>query len=331
MKNSFWRSQETGFTKRREDNMAEKKTTILKKRIKTEKGLWNPLCYDCVSAKIFDKAGADLIAVSGYGISMSLLGLPDMGFISLTELAMVTRYVVDSVDAPVIADADTGFGNALNVLRTTREIIKTGAAAMLLEDQLAPKRCGHMAGKQVIPVGEAVGKYRAAVEVRNELDPDFIIVARTDARGALGGGLEEAISRANAYLEAGADVAFVEGLLSEDEIADAVRRVNGPIVYNMIGISPIIPIPRLIELGVSIIGFGNAQWAATKAMWDYAQDLKKRGMEAQMDYLRGMKGHPLEEFHDFAGFPQMKAMEEKFLPKDEVEQKYKGTLGYNPL
>ena len=104
--------------------MTEKKTTKLKKRIKTEKGLWNPLCYDCVSAKIFDKAGADLIAVSGYGISMSLLGLPDMGFISLPELAMVTRYVVNAVDAPVIADADTGFGNALNVLRTTREIIR---------------------------------------------------------------------------------------------------------------------------------------------------------------------------------------------------------------
>jgi 2-methylisocitrate lyase-like PEP mutase family enzyme len=311
--------------------MPEKKTTKFKKRIQTEKGLWNPLCYDCVSAKIFDKAGADLIAVSGYGISMSLLGLPDMGFISLTELAMITRYIVNSVEAPVIADADTGFGNALNVLRTTREIIGTGAAAMLLEDQLAPKRCGHMAGKQVIPVGEALGKYRAAVEIRNELDPDFVIVARTDARGALGGSLEEAISRANAYLEVGADVAFVEGLVSEDEIAEAVRRVNGPIVYNMIGISPIIPIPRLIEIGVSIIGFGNAQWAATKAMWDYAHDLKSRGMEAQMDYIRSVKGHPLEEFHDFAGFPGMKALEEKFLPKEEVDQKYRETLGYKPM
>ena len=311
--------------------MTEKKTTLLKKRIKTEKGLWNPLCYDCVSARIFDRAGADLIAVSGYGISMSLLGLPDMGFVSLPELTMITRHVVNAVNAPVIADADTGFGNALNVLRTTREIIGTGAAAMLLEDQLAPKRCGHMAGKQVIPIGEAIGKYRAAVEVRNELDPDFIIVARTDARGALGGSLEEAINRANAYLDVGADVAFVEGLISEEEIGETAERVNGPIVYNMIGISPIIPIPRLIDLGVCIIGFGNAQWAATKAMWDYAHDLKNRGMDAQIDYLRGMKGHPLEEFHDFAGFPEMKALEEKFLPKEEVEQKYRDTLGYKPL
>ncbi|HEX2967069.1 MAG TPA: isocitrate lyase/PEP mutase family protein [Syntrophorhabdaceae bacterium] len=311
--------------------MGEKKSTIFKRRIRNEKGLWNPLCYDCVSARIFDKAGADLIAVSGYGISMSLLGLPDMGFVSLPELSMVTSHVVNCVDAPVIADADTGFGNALNVLRTTREIIGTGAAAMLLEDQLAPKRCGHMAGKQVIPVAEALGKYKAAVDVRNELDPDFVIVARTDARGAVGGSLEEAIDRANAYLDVGADVAFVEGLISEEEIAVTVQRVKGPIVYNMIGISPIIPVPRLIEIGVSIIGFGNAQWAATKAMWDYAHDLKKRGMEAQMEYVRSVQGHPLEEFHDFAGFPQMKKLEEKYLPKEEVDEKYRDTLGYKPL
>jgi 2-methylisocitrate lyase-like PEP mutase family enzyme len=310
--------------------MREKKTTRLRKRIETEKGLWNPLCYDCVSARIFDRAGADLIAVSGYGISMGLLGLPDMGFVSLPELAMMTRFIANSVETPVIADADTGFGNALNVLRTTREIMQTGAAAMLIEDQLAPKRCGHMAGKQIIPVEEAVGKYRAAVDVRNEIDPDFVIVARTDARGALGGSLDEAIRRANAYLETGADVAFVEGLISVEEIRRAVQEVKGPVVYNMIGISPIIPIPLLKEIGVSIIGFGNAQWAATRAMWDYAHDLKARGTDAQVEYLNGMKGHPLEEFHDFAGFPAMKAREEQYLPSEEVMRKYEGTLGYKP-
>ena len=188
-----------------------------------------------------------------------------------------------------------------------------------------------MAGKQVIPLEEALGKYRAAIEVRNELDPDFIIVARTDARGALGGSMEDAIERANAYIGAGADVAFVEGLLSEEEIRRVVKEVKGPILYNMIGISPIIPLPVLNDIGVSIVSLGNAQWAATRAMWDYAHDLKKRGVEAQIEYLQAMKGHPLEEFHDFAGFPAMKAMEEKFLPKEEVEQKYEGTLGYKPV
>jgi 2-methylisocitrate lyase-like PEP mutase family enzyme len=310
--------------------MGKKKTTLLRRRIDTEKGLWNPLCYDCVSARIFEKAGADLIAISGYGISLSLLGLPDMGFISLPELAMMTRFIANSVNTPVIADADTGFGNALNVLRTTRELIQAGAAAMLIEDQLAPKRCGHVAGKQIIPMEEAVGKYLAAVEVRDELDPDFIIVARTDARGALGGSLEEAIRRANAYIQAGANVAFVEGIPSKEELRRVVRGVNGPVLYNMIGISPIIPFSELKEIGVSIIGFGNAQWASTKAMWDYAHDIKKRGVKAQIEFLERMKGHPLEEFHVFAGFPEMKAKEERFLPKEEIEQKYQGTLGYKP-
>ena len=312
--------------------MAQKKTTLLRRRIEKEKGLWNPLCFDCVSAKIFEKAGADLIAISGFGISMSLLGLPDMGFISLPELAMVTRFIANSVETPVIADGDTGFGNALGVLRTTREIIQAGAAAMLIEDQLAPKRCGHIAGKQVIPLEEAVGKYRAAVEVRNELDPDFVIVARTDARGAVGGSIEEAIVRANAYIEAGADVAFLEAIPSKEELRRVVREVKGPVLYNMVGISPIIPFSELKEMGVSIIGFGIAQLAAASAMWDYAHNLKKLGTEAQIEFLRRMKGHPMEmeAFNVFAGFSKMKAMEEKFLPKEEVERKYQSTLGFKP-
>lgn len=310
--------------------MAVRKTTLLRKRINSEKGLWNPLCYDCLSARIFDKAGADVIAISGYGISISLLGLPDMGFISLPELTMVTRFVANSINTPVIADADTGFGNALNVIRTTRELIHAGAAAMLIEDQLAPKRCGHVAGKQIIPLEEAVGKYRAAADVRDEMDPDFIIIARTDARGALGGSLHEAITRVNSYIEAGADVAFVEGIPSKDELRRVVEDVKGPVLYNMIGISPIIPFPELKEIGVSIIGFGMAHWAATRSIWDYAHDLKKRGVEAQIQFLDGMKGHPLEDDHAFAGFPEMKAMEERYLPKEEVEKKYQDTLGYKP-
>lgn len=310
--------------------MAKKKTTLLRRRIETEKGLWNPLSHDCVSARILEKAGADIIGVSGYGISVSLLGLPDMGFISLPELAMVTRFIANSVETPLLVDADTGFGNALNVLRTTREIIQAGAAAMFIEDQLAPKRCGHVAGKQVIPLEEAVGKYRAALEVRNELDPDFVIVARTDARGAVGGSLEEAIRRANAYIEAGVDVAFVEGIPSKEELRRVVKEVEGPVLYNMIGISPVIPLPELKEMGVSIVAFGGPHLVGVRAMWDYAQDIKKRGVAAQVEFMERMKGHPLEDWHAFAGFTKMKAMEEKFLPKEEVEQKYQSTLGYKP-
>jgi 2-methylisocitrate lyase-like PEP mutase family enzyme len=308
----------------------KKKSTLLRERIENEKGLWNPCCYDCLSARIFDTAGADVIAISGYGISQSLLGLPDMGFISLPELTMVTRNVVDVIDTPVLADADTGFGNALNVIRTTRELIRAGAAAMLIEDQLAPKRCGHVAGKQVVPMEEAVGKYRAAADVRKELDPDFVLVARTDARGAAGGGLEDAITRANAYLKVGADVAFVEGIPTQEELAYVVDAVKGPVLYNMIGISPILPLADLKRIGVSIIGFGMAHMASNRALWDYAHSLKSEGAEAQIKFLNSMKGHPLEDDHAFAGFPQMRRMEENYLPDEEVQKKYKGSLGYTP-
>lgn len=308
----------------------KKKSTLLRQRIENEKGLWNPCCYDCLSARIFDAAGADVIAISGYGISQSLLGLPDMGFISLPELTMVTRNVANVIDTPVLADADTGFGNALNVIRTTREMIRAGAAAMLIEDQLAPKRCGHVAGKQVVPMEEAVGKYRAAADVRKELDPDFVLVARTDARGAAGGGLEDAITRANAYLKAGADVAFVEGIPTQEELVYVVDAVKGPVLYNMIGISPILPLEDLKRIGVSIIGFGMAHMAANRGLWDYAHSLKSGGAEAQIKFLNGMKGHPLEDDHAFAGFPQMRTMEEKYLPDEEVQKKYEGSLGYIP-
>lgn len=310
--------------------MLEKKTTVLRRLIEKKKVTLQPLCYDCISARIFEKAGFEVIAISGYGLSTSLLGMPDMGFISLPELAMMARFVANSVDIPVIADADTGFGNAINVLYTTKYLIQSGVAAMLIEDQLAPKRCGHVAGKQVIPIEEAVGKYMAASDVRKELDPDFVIIGRTDARGAVGGSIDEAIKRANAYIEAGADVAFVEALTSEEELSRVVKEVKAPILYNMVGISPIIPFTRLQEIGVSIVVFGVAQFAAASAMWDYAHDLKKRGIEAQIEFSERMKGHPLEEFHAFSGFPEMRKMEEKYLPKEEVILKYQTTLGYKP-
>ncbi len=310
--------------------MAEKKTTLLRRRIETEKGLWNPLCYDCISARIFEKAGADIIAISGYSVSLSLLGLPDMGFISLPEIALITKFVAHAVEIPVLADGDTGFGNALGVLRTTKELIQAGAAAMLIEDQLAPKRCGHVAGKQVIPMEEAIGKYQAAVDARNELDPDFVIVARTDARGASGGSIDEAIRRANAYLEAGADVAFVEGIPTEQELRRVASEVKGPVLYNMVGISPVLPMEVLKEIGVSIVALGVAPWAAARAMWDYAHDLKQRGAAAQNEFMESVKGGFLEEFHNFAGIPEMLRLEEKYLPPEEVLRKYVGTLGFRP-
>ncbi len=207
-----------------------------------------PGVYNAITAKIAESAGFEAVGVSGYGVSASLIGQPDIGLTTCSEIVMVSGYVVDAVNVPVIADADTGFGNAINTMRTTEQFIKAGVAGIHIEDQVAPKRCGHVAGKEIIPLEEAVGKYRAAVKVRNELDPDFILIARTDARGVAGGSVDEVIRRANAYVEAGVDVIFPEGLLDAAEIGRVCRAVKAPVLYNRTGISANLSLDELKEL-----------------------------------------------------------------------------------
>src|SRR6266852_7722380 len=163
-------------------------------------GVFNAQC-----AKIAETAGFRGIGGSGYSLSATLLGQPDVGLTTMREVVQFTGYICDAGKIPVLADADTGFGNAINVMRTTEQLIKAGVGGLFIEDQVAPKRCGHVAGKEIISLEEAVGKYRAAVKVRDELDPDFILIARTDARGVAGGSVDEVIRRANAYVEAGVD------------------------------------------------------------------------------------------------------------------------------
>src|SRR5712692_4265092 len=193
--------------------------------------------------------------MTGYGTSLALLGMPDAGLATMTEMHLNARYIANAVGVPVIADADDGYGNAINVIRTVREYIQTGVAGIHIEDQVTPKRCGHVAGKQVISLDEAVGKYRAAASVRRELDPDFVLIARTDARGARGDTLDEAIRRANAYLDAGADMAFVEGPTSIDEVQRVCREVKGPIFYNQTGVSPRLAREQMQDFGIAITIF----------------------------------------------------------------------------
>ena len=210
--------------------------------------------------------------MTGYGTSLSLLGMPDAGLATMTEMHLNARYIAGAVSVPVIADADNGYGNAINVIRTVREYVGTGVAGIHIEDQAIPKRCGHVAGRQVIPIEEAVGKYRAAAQARDEADPDFVLIARTDARGAHGGSLDEAIRRANAYLEAGADMAFVEGPTSVDEVRRICREVKGPIFYNQTGVSPRLSQAQMQELGIAIaILPGAALRATVKAVYDLAR------------------------------------------------------------
>jgi 2-methylisocitrate lyase-like PEP mutase family enzyme len=211
-----------------------------------------------------------------------------------------------------------------------REYIQTGVAGIHIEDQAIPKRCGHVAGRRVIPIEEAVGKYRAAAAVRRDLDPDFVLIARTDARGAHGGSLDEAIRRANAYLEAGADLAFVEGPTSLDEVRRVCREVRGRVFYNQTGVSPRLTPAQMKELGVAVTILPGAMMrVALQAMWDFAAGLRAEGPAAEARFFEAFKGHPVGDLHTFAGFDQIRAWEAEYLPAEELE-KYEGSVGHQP-
>ena len=293
--------------------------------------LVKPGAYNALSAKIIEDAGFQCCGISGYAVSVTLLGKPDVGLITSNELSMITRYVTSVVNIPVLVDVDTGFGNAINVMRTTEDFIKAGAAAIHLEDQVAPKRCGHVAGKEVLPIEEAVGKYRAASKVRDELDKDFMILARTDARGVAGGTLDDVIVRARAYAEAGADMIFPEGLVSEEEIERVCNEVPVPIHYNRTGVSPMISKEKLEAYGVKIVSNATGALRTTaRAMWDYMYAFQKRDVAFVNEFLEQGREHPTGDLHAFVGFSEIKSLEKEFLPSKNMAEKYQGSLGFQP-
>jgi 2-methylisocitrate lyase-like PEP mutase family enzyme len=305
-------------------------TTRLRALLKEPAPLILPGCFNAMSARILEHAGFPALYMSGYGTSLNLLGLPDAGLITLTEMALNAKLIASAVRAPLIADADTGFGNAINVVRTVEEYIRAGVAGMHLEDQVAPKRCGHVAGREVIARDEAVLKIRAACQTRDALDPDFVIIARTDARGAHGGSMEEAITRANAFLDAGADLAFVEGPKDKEEVAHICQAVKGPVFYNMTGISPRFTAEEMAAIGIrACILPGAAMRATIMAIHDFATTLKTEGPMAEAAYDARFKQHPMGNLHGFAGFDRIREMEAELLPAEAAE-KYQGGLGYAP-
>ena len=305
-------------------------TTRLRELLKSTP-LVVPGCYDALSAKVLERAGFPAVYMTGYGTSLALLGLPDAGLATMSEMHLNARYIANAVAVPVIADADNGYGNAINVMRTVREYIQTGVAGIHIEDQAIPKRCGHVAGRRVIPIEEAVGKYRAAAAVRRDLDPDFVLIARTDARGAHGGSLDEAIRRANAYLEAGADLAFVEGPTSVDEIRRVCQEVRGPVFYNQAGVSPRLTPDQMKELGIAVtILPGATLRVALQAIWDFAAALRAEGPVAEARFAERFKDHPVGDLHTFAGFDQIRAWEAEYLPAEEQE-KYQASVGHQPI
>jgi len=292
--------------------------------------LYVPGCYNAMSGRVLEAAGFEAIYMTGYGTSLALTGMPDVGLATMSEMVANARYIAAAVDVPLIADADTGFGNAINVIRTVREYIGAGVAGIHLEDQVMPKRCGHVAGRLVIPLEEAVGKIRAAADARDGADPDFVLVARTDARGASGGSLDEAIRRANAFLAAGADLAFIEGPTSADEVRRICREVQGPVFYNMTGVSPRFTLDELRALGIAVCISPNAMLrSALAAMHDLAAEMKAEGPVAETRFMESFRKHPLGDLHTFAGFDQVRAWEKEYLG-EEAMKKYAGSIGHVP-
>jgi 2-methylisocitrate lyase-like PEP mutase family enzyme len=228
----------------------------LRKLAEARRGVLVPGAFSALSAKVIEDLGFEAIYITGAGVTNMWFGMPDQGFMGLAEIADHTARIRDAVSLPLIVDADTGFGNALNVRHTVRVLERAGADCIQLEDQVAPKRCGHFSGKEVISTEEAVSKIKAAVDART--DPDFMIMARTDACATQG--FEAAVERAQKFAEAGADLLFVEAVTTAEEIRSLPQRLQRPQLMNMVigGKTPIFGAPELATLGYGLVLYANA-------------------------------------------------------------------------
>jgi len=245
-----------------------KKSTILKKMFKEPGIIIAPGAYDAWSARLIEKAGFSAVYMTGYGVSASVLGKPDIGLLTMSEMVTQAKNIASAVDIPLIADGDNGYGGTLNVIRTVQEYEQAGVAAIQLEDQVFPKRCGHMEGKQIISKDEMIAKIKAAVYAR-QLE-DFVIIARTDARAI--NGFEDALDRVKNYVEAGADVIFLEAPESEDEMKKVSEIIKVPLLANMVenGKTPFLKERKLEEMGYKIAIYPvSTLYTATKAILDF--------------------------------------------------------------
>ncbi len=229
------------------------KSAKLRKLINNKHSIIVPGAYDALSARIADNLGFKAIFHTGYGTAASVFGLPDIGLVSFKEMVDHVRNICDATNVPVIADADTGYGNSINTMRTVRAYIQAGAAGLILEDQKWPKKCGHMKGKEVIESDEMAYKIQAAVEARDEEKSDLVIIARTDSYAS--GGIEESLKRIKLYQKAGADVLFVEAPLDSNDLKKISRAVNSPLLLNQLegGKTPIIKFNEAQRLGFKIV------------------------------------------------------------------------------
>jgi 2-methylisocitrate lyase-like PEP mutase family enzyme len=267
-----------------------------------------PGAFDPLAARLVEEAGFPAVYMTGFGTSAALLGRPDVGLLTMTEMTDNAGRIAACVDIPVIADADTGYGNPLNVIRTVGAYEAAGVAGIHIEDQVAPKKCGHMEGKLVIPMEEMAAKVRAAAEARTQ--PEFVIIARTDARAPEG--LERALERGRRYRDAGADALFIEAVVSEHEAEEVARTFpDVPLLFNWAegGKTPPISLGRLTELGYRIVIFPiSTLLAATAGMRRILKEIAQQGTPAAA--LQELPA--FGEFTDFIGLPEVREAERRY-------------------
>jgi len=301
-------------------------TTILRKAIMARRAVVVPGCHDALSAKVIQACGFEAIQISGYGLAASILGKPDVGLVQMKDVLDVTWNIAQAVTIPVMADVDTGGGNAVNAAWITERLIAMGVAGMNIEDQVFPKRCGHMSGKEVIEADEMAGKVRACADVRDRLDRDFIINARTDCFAVHG--LEEAIRRCNLYLAAGADLAFIDGIKTKVDIQTAVKALRGPISVNLMDAisgmkTELVPISELAAMGVGRVSIPVASiMVAHRALTEFFKALKASPtgiLAGQTHWVSSF-----EEYTDFVGLKDYRKLEDQYLPRERIEEKYHG-------
>jgi len=305
------------------------KAKRLRHAIEERRAVVVPGCHDALSARVVADAGFEAVQISGFGVAGSLLGRPDVGLTQMKDVLDTAWNIAQAVSIPVMADADTGGGNAINAAWTTERLIAMGLAGMNIEDQVFPKRCGHMSGKEIVSAEEMAGKVRACAEARDRLDPDFVINARTDAFAAHG--LEEAVRRGNLYLNAGADLVFIDAIATREDIAHAVRGVRGPLSVNLMdGVTGIktelVPVPELAEMGVARVSVPVASiLVAHKALTEFFTALRRSPtgtLPGQTQWLSSF-----EEYTAAVGIGEYRAMEERYLPGESHAEKYRATGG----
>lgn len=292
------------------------RASVLRAALQRRTALVVPGCHDALSARIVENAGFEAVQISGFGLAGSLLGKPDVGLVDMKDILDITGHITRALSIPVMADIDTGGGNAVNAAAVAARLIEMGVAGVNIEDQVFPKRCGHMEGKQVIAAEEMAGKVRAIADVRRRTGRDIVINARTDSYAVHG--LGEAIRRANLYLASGADMAFIDGIGTRSDIERAVREIRGLLSINLMdavsGVkTELIPIPELARMGVARVSIPVASILVMhKALSDFFAALRGAPtgiLPGETHWMSSFK-----EYTAFVGLPEYRALEREYLP-----------------